>query len=54
MMQADETGATALVCLYCGAEQVSAPPYAVAYCHCRSVAAETLPPRMDAARRLAA
>lgn len=53
LMQADETGATALVCLYCGAEQESAPPYAVAYCHCRSVAAEPLP-RMDAARRLAA
>ena len=53
-MQADETGASALVCLYCGAEQESTPPWAVVYCHCRSVAAEPRAQRNDAARRLAA
>ncbi|HEV2149847.1 MAG TPA: hypothetical protein VGR37_20785 [Longimicrobiaceae bacterium] len=30
-------GATALVCLYCGAETESKPPYEVMYCDCRSV-----------------
>jgi hypothetical protein len=36
LMQADKAGATALVCLYCGAEAESKPPYAVVYCHCRT------------------
>ena len=36
-MQADEAGATALECLYCGARAASTPPYAVVYCDCRSV-----------------
>lgn len=35
-MQGDRAGATALVCLYCGAQAESTPPYAVMYCHCRS------------------
>lgn len=37
LMQADETGASALECLYCGARTESRPPYAVMYCHCRSL-----------------
>ena len=40
LMQADEAGASALVCLYCGARAESKPPYAVVYCHCRSVAVQ--------------
>lgn len=40
LMQGDEAGATALVCLYCGAQAESKPPYAVIYCHCRSDGAE--------------
>ena len=34
-MQADETGASALECLYCGARSAFKPPYAVMYCDCR-------------------
>lgn len=37
LMQADAAGASALVCLYCGARAESKPPYEVRYCHCRSV-----------------
>ena len=40
LMQADEAGATALECLYCGARCASTPPYAVMYCDCRSVREE--------------
>lgn len=42
------TGAGRLVCLYCGAEAESRPPYAVMYCDCRSVAA-SLPTRAHGA-----
>jgi hypothetical protein len=35
LMQADEAGASALECLYCGARSAFAPPYAVKYCDCR-------------------
>jgi hypothetical protein len=35
LMQADESGASALECLYCGARSESRPPYAVMYCDCR-------------------
>jgi len=35
LMQADEAGASALECLYCGARSESKPPYAVMYCDCR-------------------
>jgi hypothetical protein len=41
LMQADEAGATALECLYCGARAAMEPPYAVVYCHCRSVASRS-------------
>lgn len=40
LMQADDTGASALECLYCGARSESRPPYAVMYCHCRSLQEE--------------
>jgi hypothetical protein len=35
-MQGEGSGASALVCLYCGAEAESKPPYPVRYCHCRA------------------
>ena len=44
----DRAGTSALECLYCGATAESTPPYAVAYCHCRSGDA-ALPPRERAA-----
>jgi hypothetical protein len=34
-MQADESGASALECLYCGRRAPSTPPYGVMYCDCR-------------------
>ena len=37
LMLADEAGASTMECLYCGARSESTPPYAVMYCHCRSV-----------------
>lgn len=52
LMQADESGASALECLYCGARSESRPPYAVMYCDCRSreegdtVAHRAAPPRL--------
>ena len=44
-MQADAAGASALVCLYCGAEAESKPPYEVVYCHCRSLRVQPRAPR---------
>lgn len=38
-MQAEGTGADALVCLYCGAEAEAKPPYEVVRCDCRSAGA---------------
>ena len=35
-MQGEGSGAAELVCLYCGAQAESNPPYPVRYCHCRA------------------
>lgn len=45
LMEAGGARAGALVCMHCGAEAESKPPYAVIYCDCRS--------RPRAARRAA-
>ena len=37
LMLANEAGESTMECLYCGARSESRPPYAVMYCHCRSV-----------------
>jgi hypothetical protein len=36
LMEAGGARAGALVCMHCGAEKASRPPYAVVYCDCRS------------------
>ena len=36
LMDAGAAGGSRLVCLYCGIEAESRPPYAVMYCDCRS------------------
>lgn len=43
-MEARGTGASALVCLYCGVEAESRPPYEVMYCYCRSTDADGAAP----------
>lgn len=35
-MEAGSPGGATLVCLYCGTEAASMPPYEVMYCYCRS------------------
>jgi hypothetical protein len=41
LLQGQGTGESALVCLYCGAEAESKPPYEVMYCYCRSTGTDS-------------